>query len=156
LGAQIRRVLPFLAEASPLSNFPSHEAIIFAYFLIGLIALVALVNGCVNIWDKVRQKPPAHEQFARKSEVAELRVWTTQEIAATNRNLEKIEERAGSAMKQLEDRISHDIADNRSNVDKQLGILFGKLDTFQSSFQSFTNDVMRLIGKLEGDKDKSG
>lgn len=132
----------FLAQMGVPSPVPSGEAavtlpltngmLLMAFWIAGLAMVLVLINLSVSIWNGVKAKPANHEVFATKQELKEKA------------------ERSAKERAELEARLMSTIIDNRSNMHAQMGSLSGKIDSIQTGFQSFTNDVFRAIGKLEG------
>jgi hypothetical protein len=147
---------PTIAQTSTAPAIPelSRERIMGSYWYDGFVALLVFVLLLLNIWDKLRAKPPLHEQFVSKpifqQELAAMRTFVVGEVGSLMRNLERVERRIESETKEMEQRVLAQIADNRSSSDRSMGSLNGKMEAMQTSFQSFTNDMFRALGTLEG------
>jgi uncharacterized protein YllA (UPF0747 family) len=141
---------------------------------IGLIALLAL-----NIWDRVKRKPPLEDTFEKKgvaadgdhrleqelnrldertrTEINALDKRTQESVRAMNEigerraqaNRDLIQEKIGSLERTLGDKIN----ENRENNTGAFAKIEGRLDSFQVSMQGLSNDVMHQIGRLEGQMD---
>lgn len=126
----------------------------------GLYALLA-----VNVWDKLKRKPPLEETFESKTSARENHDRLEREIRAlddrTDKKIAALDARRENSEKEARDLIyreigglkqflSDRIGENRESNEKQFGAIFGKLDTFQVSMQGLSNDVMHQIGKIEG------
>lgn len=96
-------------------------ALLGALLLIGCGFLLAIVVNVAKLWEIFRAKPAAHDVYATKEEMAAL-----------------------------ENRLMTSMASNQSNADHWRGEMSGKMDGLQRTFQSFGNELMRALGKLEG------
>lgn len=95
--------------------------VVGAVVLMGGAFLVSLVANLARCWEVFRTKPPAHETYATKEELAAM-----------------------------EQRLNLALQNNQSNADHWRGEMTAKVDGLGKTFQSFTNELMRAIGRLEG------
>jgi hypothetical protein len=135
----------------------------------GLITLGVLVLIALNIWDKVRRKPPLEDIFATKkdSEAADARF--ERELKGlderTDRKLEAMERRREQGEKDNRDLLHREIAgikefisdrisENRESNASQFGEMNGRISALTTSFQGLSNDLMHQVGRLEGRTEK--
>jgi hypothetical protein len=121
-----------------------------------VLAAVATGYYLVNIWDRTRSKPPAHDVYATKPEVDRMETRMRTEISALNdrsenrskENRDLIQDRCT----ELERNIVGKISDNKENTSTQFGELRGELHAVRGTMQAMSNELMRSLGQLEGAK----
>lgn len=111
------------ADFSSALGVPSWlwPAVLGAVLLMAVSFLVSLVSNVARCWEVFRTKPPALEAYATKEELAAM-----------------------------EQRLNLALAHSQSNADHWRGEMTAKVDGLGKTFQSFTNELMRAIGRLEG------
>lgn len=118
-----------VADLSSALGVPSWlwPAVLAALLLMALSFVVSLVANLAKCWDVFRAKPAAHEMYATKDELAAM-----------------------------EARLNRARQSDASNADHWRGEMTAKVDGLGKTFQSFTNELMRAIGRLEGGKANPG
>jgi len=112
-----------LADLSSSLGVPSWlwPAVLGALVLVGVAFVVSIVANLAKCWEVLRTKPAAHETYATKEELAAM-----------------------------EARLNLARASDASSADHWRGEMTAKVDGLGRTFQTFTSELMRAIGRLEG------
>jgi hypothetical protein len=142
--------LQLLAQMPP----PSGEQLILAYWILGLFLFLNAANSGSAIFDRFRQKPPAHDIFQTKLEADRLEVRMRTEISALNTRSESRSKEnydlVQNKINELERILAEKIGDNKNNTNERFGRIDGQMAAFMSSLSGLSNDLMHQVGRIEG------
>jgi len=161
-----------LAEAATSTNTSSFFSLrspelILVVAVLGLIALVPVINGILSIIKFFRSEPPAHEVYAAKLELAQIEERLSKEVAqvesrlpkdyATKNDLDHLERRLSNDLsidkgdlEKLERRIKEDRDAMEKRVHDHLSKSDGELNSVSRGLRQVHTQLGNIFGMLEG------